>query len=201
MKKLFIITGLLAFIIGCAWTKQAVQDYNTGNTAPLVNGEVSPSAQGQVIQNTVSSLPVPFAAPIAMVVGFLGTLFFTWQRGVQIRKNGGAPVANAAQTSQTTNGILQDIANIFSGMFTTASTTAPSTTGSVFQRVWKVALATAASGVAIAASNTDVLTFLSAHPYLDAAFVSLSSGLAGLEKALSTVPVASAPVATTTATT
>lgn len=186
MRILFVAV-MCVFLVGCA---QAIKDYKTGASTPLVNGEVSPSQQAAVISNTVSSLPVPFAAPIAMGVGFLATIFFTWQRGVSIRKAGGAPTATTATSSAATNGILQDAANIFAGMFTTASTTAPSTVGTVFQRVWKVALATLASGTALAASNTDVAIFLAAHPVYDGIFVALSSGLAGLEKALSTVPVA-----------
>ncbi len=198
MKKLFIILGVCALMVGCAWTKQAVQDYKTGSTTPLVNGEVSPSTQAAVISNTVSSLPVPFAGPIAMGIGFLATIFFTWQRGVAIRKNGGAPVATAAQSSVSTNGILQDIANIFSGMFTVASTTAPSTTGSVFQRIWKTALATLAAGATTAMTIPAVGTFLTGHPVIDGIFVAITSGLAGLEKALSSVPVAAVPSTTST---
>ena len=138
------------------------------------------------------ALALYFAAPIAVAIGFLGTIFFTWQRGVAIRKAGGAPAASTAADSTITHGIIQDVANIFSGMFTVASTTAPSATGSVFQRVWKVALATVASGTALAATNPSVAAFLTGHPVVDGIFVVVSSGIAGLEKALSTVPVAAA---------
>lgn len=192
MRVLFVAV-MCVFLVGCA---QAVKDYQTGASTPLVNGEVSPSQQATVISNTVSSLPVPFAGPIAMGVGFLATVFFTWQRGVSIRNAGGAPTATAASKSAATNGILQDVANIFAGMFTTASATAPSTAGTIFQRVWKVALATLASGTALAASNADVAAFLAGHPVYDGIFVALSSGLAGLEKALSTVPVATTTAVT-----
>lgn len=187
MNKILLVIGVTILLAGCAATKQAITDYKAGANTPLVNGEIAPAAQGAVIQNTVSALPVPFAAPIALGLGFLATAFFTWQRGVNIRKSGGAPVS--AAPSVHTNGVLQDIANIFSGMFTVASTTAPSAAGSVFQRVWKVAVATVASGVGIAAADPSFLNYLTGHPYLDAIFVSASAGIAGLEKALSTVPV------------
>lgn len=198
MNKIFLAVGVTICLVGCAATKQIITDYKAGANTPLVNGEIAPSAQGAVIQNTVAALPVPFAGPIALGLGFLATAFFTWQRGVNIRKSGGAPVS--AAPSVHTNGVLQDVANIFSGMFTVASTTAPSAAGSVFQRVWKVAVATVASGVGIAAANPSFLTYLTGHPYLDALFVSASAGIAGLEKALSTVPVSVSAVPATVTT-
>lgn len=189
MNKVLLIVGLTVLLGGCAWFTQATKDYQTGAATPLVNGEVAPATQAAVISNTVASLPIPFAAPVAMAVGFLGTIFFTWRRGVSIRNNGGAPVATAATSSVTTNGILQDVANIFTGMFTVASSTAPSTTGTVLQRAWKTALATVAAGVATASTIPAVATFLTGHPIIDGIFVTASAGIAAIEKALSAVPV------------
>lgn len=189
MKNIYLILVLCGMLFGCAAAKQAVSDYQTGATTPLVNGEVSPSAQAAVIGNTVASLPIPFAAPIGAAVTFIAGLWFTWQRGSSIRKNGGAPQATAATVSTTTNGVLQDVASIFSGMFTAASSTAPTIIGTVWQRIWKTALATLAAGVATASTIPAVGTFLSGHPVYDGIFVAISSGVAGLEKALSNVPV------------
>lgn len=191
--------GMSLFLVGCAAWNQAVTDYKTGSSTPLVNGEIAPSAQGAIVQNTVASLPIPFSGPIALALGGLVTVFFTWKRGVSIRTNGGAPAATAATSSVSTNGILQDVANIFSGMFTTASTTVPTTAGSVFQRIWKVAVATLASGAALAAANPSFMSYLTGHPYLDALFVSASAGIAGVEKALSAVPVPTVPTTTVAA--
>jgi hypothetical protein len=189
MKNVYLILIFASLVMGCAATKQAVSDYQLGNNTPLVNGEVSPQAQAQVIGNTVSSLPVPFAGPIGVAVTFIAGLWFTWQRGASIRKNGGAPAATASTSSLTTNGIIQDIASIASGMFTTASTTAPTIVGSVWQRVWKTALATIAAGVATASTIPSVGTFMTGHPVVDGIFVAVSSLVAGAEKALSNVPV------------
>ena len=190
--RIYLVLALCGILVGCASLKQAVTDYKTGSSTPLVNGEVAPSAQAAVIGNTVSSLPVPFAAPIGAAVTFLAGLWFTWQRGVSIRKNGGAPTATAATSSASTNGILQDVASIFAGMFTAASTTAPTVAGTVWQRVWKTALATLAAGTATAATIPDVASFLTGHPIYDAIFVGIAASVAGLEKALSTVPVVAA---------
>ncbi len=192
MNKIIFGICIAVFLVGCAATKQAIQDYKTGQSTALVNGEIAPKDQGQIVQNTVSAFPVPFAGPIALGLGFLATVFFTWQRGVNIRKSGGAPVVPTA--SIVAHGILQDVANIFSGLFTVASTTAPSATGSVLQRAWKVAVATIASGAAMAAASPSFMTYLTGHPVLDAVFVSASAGIAAIEKGLSTVPV---PAATT----
>lgn len=189
MKNVYLILILVGLLCGCAGLKQATSDYQVGATTPLANGEVSPQQQAAVISGTVSSLPIPFAGPIAAAVGFLGTLFFTWQRGVSIRKAGGAPKSTAATQSIATNGIIQDIANIFAGMFTTASTTAPTTTGTVFQRIWKTALATVAAGVATATTIPSLGTYLTGHPVEDAVFVGLTSLISGAEKLVSNVPV------------
>jgi len=189
MKSVYLIVVLGALLVGCAATKQAVSDYQVGSSTPLAVNEVSPNAQGAVIGNTVASLPVPFAAPIGAAVTFLAGIWFTWQRGSNIRKNGGAPVATAAQSSMAANGVIQDVASIFSGMFTAASQTAPTIAGTVWQRIWKTALATVAAGVTTAATIPSVGTFLTGHPVVDGIFVAVSSAVAGLEKALSNVPV------------
>jgi len=200
MNRLFILMSILVLLVGCAWTKQAITDYKTGQTTALINGEVSPAQQAAPIVSVASALP--FVGPFAGILGTVLVGFFTWQRGVSIRKNNNLVPATIATSSTTLNGILQDAANIFAGMFTTASQTAPSTTGSVLQRVWKTALVTIAAGLTTAATIPSVATFLTGHPFVDAGFLAFSSGLAGIEKALSSVqPVATVTSGTTATTT
>ena len=183
MKKLIVLALSAVVLMGCA---QAIKDYQTGNTTPLAVNEVSPTTTAQQIGSTISDLPVPFAAPIGVAITFLAGIFLTWKRGVSIRKTG-APSTGTGVSLFT--GIEQFVANVFAGAFTTITTT-PTTAGSVWQRVWKVALATVASGTAVATANPQVMSFLTGHPVLDAVFVGVSAGIAGLEKALSNVPTA-----------
>ncbi len=182
MRNIYLILALCFVMGGCAWFTQAKQDYNTGATTPVLINEVSPAQEANAIASTASA--IPFAAPFAGILAIVLTGFFTWQRGVAIRKTG-APTASANVNIFTA--IIQDVANIFAGAFTT--TTGTSTAGTVWQRVWKVALATVASGTAIAAANPSLQAYLTAHPVLSTVFVAVTSGIAGIEKAMSNVPV------------
>lgn len=192
-----LLIGLAVFMVGCASIKQAASDYQTGKNIPIANDELLPSQQAAPIAATVASLPFPFAAAASPIVLFLVTGFFTWQRGVKIRKNNGTvPAVSAINTTMWT-AIIQDAANIAAGAFTTSGSS-PSTASSVWQRVWKVALATVASAGAIAAANPSFMTYLTGHPILDSVFVAVTSGIAGIEKGLSSVPtIASTPNTTT----
>ena len=192
MKQIVLVFGLVALLCGCAAIKQGINDYQVGKQTPLVNGEIAPKDQAAPIVSTASALPI--VGPFAGILGIVLTGFFTWQRGVAIRKNGSV-TPQVVVSHNIFTGILQDVANIAAGAFTTS--TSGSLTGSVIQRVWKVALATIASGVGLAATNQDFQTYLLAHPALSLAFVTVSAGIAGLEKALSNV----APVAPGGATT
>lgn len=194
MKRVVLLMGLAVLLVGCASIKQAASDYQTGKNTPLANSEIAPAQQAAPIAATVASLPVPFAAAAAPIVLFLATGFFTWQRGVQIRKNNGqVQIAPAINVNMFT-AIIQDVANIAAGAFSTPQN--GSTASSVLQRVWKVALATIASAGTLAAASPAFMTFLTGHPVLDSVFVAVTSGIAGLEKGLSNVPVvASIPAA------
>lgn len=199
--KYLLVFALVAVLCGCAALKQGYQDYQTGKDTPLVNGEVSPSDKAQAVAQPIKDLPVPYASPIGAGIAFLATIFFTFKRGESIRKNGTPIVVNSP--SPTTNlfiGIEQFVANTFTGAFTTLQGSG-GVTGTVLQRAWKVALATIASGVTVSAANSQVASFLTGHPVLDGLFVAISSGIAGIEKALSNVPtvVANTPTSGTSA--
>lgn len=198
MKKSIVLLGIILLMTGCAWTKQAITDYNTGRTTPLIANEESPSVKGSDIGNTVSSLPVPFAPVAGGVVTFLATIFLTWKRGAAIRKNDGTVPASASVASNAPH-VIQDIANVFTGAFQVIGNTSTSLTGSIIQRIWKVALAVGVSGTAVAATDPTVGAFLMAHPWADGIFLAVSSGLAGLEKGLSNVPAPATVVPVTTA--
>ena len=184
MNRLFILSSALVLLCGCAWLQQANQDYQTGKNTPLVNGEVAPAQEASPYVATASVLP--FVGPFAGVLGVVLTGLFTWQRGAGIRKNNGLPVASSSTANVATT-IIQTIANVAAGAFTTTGTT-PSTAATIWQRVWKVALAVIASGTAVAVANPSLQTYLLAHPVLSAVFVAATSGIAGVEKALSSVP-------------
>lgn len=195
MNKIFIVLSLCGLLVGCAAIKQGISDYKLGKDTALVNGETSPSEQTQPIVSTASAIPV--VGPFAGVLGIVLTGFFTWQRGVSIRKNSGIVPATSPNNINMFSTIIQDVANIASGIFTTTSTDSPSTTSSVVQRVWKVALSVVASGTALAIANPSLQTYLVAHPVLSSLFVGISSGIAGIEKALSSVqPISTTPKAT-----
>lgn len=193
MRNTIILIGVVLLFVGCATIKQAASDYQTGKNTPLTNTEIAPSQEAAPIAATVASLPVPFAAAAAPIVLFLATGFFTWQRGMQIRKNNGVVPSSSTSVNMFT-AIIQDVANIAAGAFTTTTGTA-STASTVWQRIWKVALATVASAVTLGAGSPSFMAFLTGHPVLDSIFVAVSSGIAGLEKGLSSVPV----IATTAA--
>lgn len=199
--KGYLLTLLTAsiFLIGCGTIKQGIQDYNTGKNTPLINGEISPKDQVSPISNAVGSLPIPFAPAAGGVILFLGTAFLTWKRGAAIRKNNNIvdPVVAAKQNVFT--GTLQNLANVFAGMFAVASSTTPSTTGSIIQRIWKVALATIGAGGSLAAADPSFMTYLTTHPLLSTVFVGITSGIAGIEKGLSAVPATLPPAGPTAA--
>lgn len=197
MKQFLIIISLV-LLCGCAALKQGVEDYNTGKSTALVNGEVSPSDQAAAIAGPIKDLPVPYAGPIGTAIGFIALQLFTWKRGERIRKTG-SPTVTVNSPSATTNmfiGIEQFVANTFAGAFTTVQNSG-GLTGTVLQRAWKVALATIASGTTVGMANPQVGSFLTGHPVLDIIFIALSSGIAGMEKALSAVPTVNTPSSNT----
>lgn len=190
--RLLILSSALVLLTGCAWLQQAKQDYTTGSTTPLAVNEVSPSQEAAPIVSTASALPI--VGPFAGIIGIVLTGLFTWQRGVAIRKNSG--VAAPSTNVNIFTAIVQDAANIATGLFTTTTGTA-STASTVWQRIWKVAVATLASGAALAVANPSLQTYLMAHPILSSLFVAVTSGIAGLEKGLSNVPTVASTSATT----
>ena len=184
MKRVMLMVGLAVFLVGCASVKQAVQDYKTGKASDTT-GVVSAQAEqtGQIIKD----LPVPYAGPIGAAVTFLVGTFLFWKRGVAIRKTGAAPVVPSTGMSMFTS-IEQFAANVMAGVFTTTTGTS-STASSVWQRIWKVALATVAGAGSLAVAYPAFMTVLTGHPVLESIFIALTSGVAGLEKGLSNVPV------------
>lgn len=191
MKRIFIIAAFAGILMGCAATKQAISDYQTGANTPLAVNEQSPAQEAAPITSVVSALP--FVGPFAGVIGTILIGFFTYRMGVAIRKNNNLVPATTVSSSNVATAILQAAANIFTGMFTTASQVAPTTTGSVFQRVWKTALATVGAGITAALAVPSLATYLTGHPLADTILVFLSSGIMGIEKYLSSIqPIATA---------
>ena len=76
-----------------------------------------------------------------------------------------------------------------------ASNSSPTNTGSVLQRVWKVALSTAGGLAAATVADPALAGFFVSHPQIAGLLVAASSGIAGIEKGLSSVQ----PPATTQA--
>lgn len=182
MNKILIIVGICFLITGCS----LLSDYQLGKTTPLVNGEVSPQDKANNVSAPISALPVPYAPAAAGVVGFLATIFFTWQRGQSIRKTG-VPSVQATSGPNLFVGVEQFLANVFSGAFTVVNNN-PGITGTVFQRAWKGALVTLGVGLGASLTDPNAASFLSSHPLLDTGIVLANAGILALEKTLSLVP-------------
>lgn len=189
MNKLFLIALLCISIAGCAWFAQKQADVALSNNTPLTNTETQTTQQqAAAIGNTVSSLPIPFAPIAGTVVTFIAGWFLAANRGAAIRKTGTVPVKTTTNVNMWT-GLVQDVANAFTGAFTVASTTTPTTTASVWQRIWKTLLATVVSGTGAVVADPSLASFLTAHPIVATALTTVPSIIMGIEKALSNVPV------------
>lgn len=187
-KLIFFVFLIVGFVSGCAALEQARQDINTGNNTPLtINETITPAQQAAQIGNTVASLPVPFAPVAGGVVTFIAGLFLAWHRGVLIRKQGAVPASSVTNVN-VASGLIQDLASVFTGAFTVASTTDPSPSASIWQRVWKVLLATAVSGAAAVVADPALASFLTAHPITAGVLGMAPSIILGIEKAFSNVP-------------
>jgi len=188
MFRILLIAGSIIFLAGCA---QAMKDYQTGLSTPLTNAETQTTQQqAAAIGNAVATLPVPFAPVAGGVVTFLAGIFLAWHRGVVIRQKG-TVTASAAEKTTVATGIIQDLANVFAGAFsTTAGST--STAGAVWQRVWKTLLATITGGGVALASDPSLVPILAAHPVAAGILAAVPSLILGLEKAFSNVPAIAA---------
>ncbi len=199
MKNVLILLCVLIVFTGCSFIKQGVDDYKLGKTTPLTNGEVSPTEQAQPIVTTVSQ--IPYVGPFAGLLSILLVGFFTYQRGKNIRKNNGNVVPVMPGEHTVVTGLIQDAANLAAGFFSTKSDVDMTNTGTVVQRVWKVALSTIAGAATIAIAEPSFQAFLLSHPLVMAFLVAIPSLIAGIEKALSNVPPVVTVNPTTAATT
>ena len=200
MNKILLIAGLSTLLVGCAWFTQATKDVATSNATPLTNSETQTTQQqATAIGNTVANLPVPFAPIAGTVVTIIAGFFLAANRGAAIRKSGTVPAKTTTNVNAIT-GLVQDIANAFTGAFTTV-TSNPTTASSVWQRVWKTVLATVVSGAGAVAVDPSLATYLTAHPVIAGILTTAPSIILGIEKLLSNVPVvASIPTTTVTST-
>lgn len=196
MRKI-IFVGLLVFAFaGCAAVKQGIDDYKTGKSTPLVNGEVAPSDQAHAIIDPLSGLPVVggFAPTAALVL----TGLFTFLRGRRIRQANGAVSTPATGFLGSNTGIetvVQTVSNIVAGAFEVGPDNSP------WKRAWKVLLSTAIGGGTLALTVPAVKDFVVLHPGIALGISGASAIFAGLEKQLSIIlpvaPATAAPAAPT----
>jgi len=136
VKNIFLLFAVVFLITGCAFFKQAAEDYKTGRDVPLAAGEISPAQKAAAISTTASAIPyVNMAAPVLMV----GLPFvFTWLRGRRIRKESlpvnANPITGAFGKSLGVEAVVQNLANVAAGMFEVGPN------GSALKRGWKTAL-------------------------------------------------------------
>lgn len=143
MKHFFFALTVFAlvFVSGCAFFRQAAEDYRTGMTTPLEIGEVAPAEKARVLASTVSAIPyVNLSSPLVL---FLGTYVFGLLRGRRIRAAKPInvnPVTGSLGRSLGLEAVVQHFADIAAGLFEIGPN------GSSLKRGWKAALLT---GIAI----------------------------------------------------
>jgi len=199
--KLIIIAMFCALaLVGCATARQAVDDYQSGATAPLqttvnpTTGETvveqSPRASVQPIIDIVSGIPV--VGGYAPLLGGLLAAFATWKRGRRIRKGKAVspnPITGHWGQSIGIESLVQNLSQIITGAFEVGAD------GSGLKRGWKVGLSTALSLGAGAVMIPAVQDFIIKTPSIAAAIIGLSALFGGLEKEVSKVlPLPPKPV-------
>lgn len=190
MKKIIAVSCIALLFFGCASLKQAKTDVQTGYTAPLAVGEISPIDQAQPIAQVVTAA-VPFSMPFqGAIAGAIG-LFFAWQRGRSIRKNqvpSTNPITGFLGNQTGLESVLQSVATVMSGV------TEFFKEGSSAQHAWQGIL-TGLVGVAGAAlAVPQVGAVVSSHPEIYAWVAGIAGAANALQQALTQVK----PVQTTT---
>lgn len=184
MKRIMIVGCFVLAFVGCASFKQAKNDVQTGYTAPVAIGEVTPLQEAQPIAATatgalVTALPIaaPFSIPIQGAIASAVGLFFAWQRGRSIRKNqpvSANPITGFLGSQTGIESAVQGIATVASGV------TEFFKEGSSAQHAWQGIL-TGLVGVAGAAlAVPQVGTIVAAHPEIYA----WVGGIAGVANSL-----------------
>lgn len=175
--KAQIMLGTLLLLSGCTFARQATQDYQTGRTAPLEAGEVSPKEQAQNILAPVQALPYGNTA-YPILVTILGGVF-TWNRGRKKRKEMKGettdPITGVLGNSAGLELIVQNIANVLTGLMDVG----PS--GSGLKRGWKVGISTAGALLTTALMIPEVHNLL-LKPEVLGSISGLAALFAGLEK-------------------
>jgi hypothetical protein len=182
MKKAILFLALVLAFGGCAFFKQAKEDYQLGKATPYVAGEVTVDDQAHALTGTVSGIPyVNLATPL---VALTAPMFFFWLRGRRIRKQAVNQDGTAEGSSSLhfgVNEILNIASDLQRGIFEMGAD------GSSLKRGWKMALLTTA-GFALAPEIGHMIPFIQAHhpAWMDGVILSGLVGLlAAAEKALS----------------
>lgn len=179
MKKIMFVLAFVFVLGGCAFFRQAGEDYRLNRETPIQPGEISPQQQSATLVNTLSGIPyVNLAMP---VVAILGPVIFGWLRGRRLRKNtmpsNSKPITGTLGENTGIETLVQGIANITAGLFDVGSD------GSGFRRFWKI------TALSLPVIHWGV-GYLTANPpsWLDSGILASSVGaLAFIEKQLSKV--------------
>lgn len=182
MNKIFAMLMILALCCGCAALKQAGEDYRSGVSAPLFDGEVSPKDEARGITDLLA--PIPYVGSATPVLFPVLTTFFAWKRGRRLRKNlpyHPNPITGAWGKKIGLEWIVQGMANTISGIVEVGKD------GSGLKRAWKVGVAIVVGIVTTALGSPEVNQFIMQNPQIVSAFVAISATFAGIEKELSKV--------------
>jgi hypothetical protein len=136
MKRILVLFAIVFALGGCAFFRQAADDYKTGRDTPLAAGEISPGQKAAALTTTASAIPyVNMATPVLM---FGLPVLFTWLRGRRIRKENlpqnENPITGRVGLKIGAEAIVQHLANVAAGMFEVGPN------GSSLKRGWKTAL-------------------------------------------------------------
>lgn len=195
MKKAVLFLALILAFGGCAFFKQAKEDYQLGKNTPYAAGEVTVETQAHAATATASGIPyVNLAAPL---IALGAPSFFFWLRGRRIRKQKLTPDGAVEQSSGLhfgVNEILKVAGDLQRGLFEVGPD------GSSVKRGWKISLITTA-GLLLAPEIGHLIPLLQAHhpAWMDGmVLITITGLLAAAEKALSKlrpgIPLLDSPV-------
>ena len=175
MKK-FLVLGILLFsLAGCAFFKQAGEDYHRGKVTPLAEGEISPQQKAAALATSASAIPyVNVAAPLVLLGG---GFIFTWLRGRKLRKENlpmnEKPITGNFGKATGVEAVVQHLANVAAGLFEVG----PS--GSAIKRGWQVTLLAGLAAAIFPVVNDTIIQHVIANPpsWMPAIGVSVLSGI------------------------
>ena len=186
IKKGWLVFSVVFLCVGCAFIKGAIQDYQSGKTTPIAEGEKSPKDLASDIVDLVKAVPVVGNYSGVLLPILVG--FFTWRRGRKIRFGRGdeLPVTGLLGNKIgigkfNIENIVRLITDTVHGAFEIGAD------GSAVKRTWKVWLSIILASISGALFIPGVREFLTAN-VKSVAIISFLAGLfGGIEKKLQSI--------------